>query len=57
MTYDYKCVQCNLTLSVERSIHSEASNPICSDCGEVMQRVWNTPSVTFKGSGFYSTDN
>jgi len=57
MTYDYKCVQCNLTLSVERSIHSEASNPICSDCNEVMQRVWNTPSVTFKGSGFYSTDN
>lgn len=55
MIYDYKC-KCGSTLQVERSIHEEASNPVCYDCHESMERVWSSPPVTFIGKGFYSTD-
>jgi predicted nucleic acid-binding Zn ribbon protein len=43
MIYDYKCGKCNATISVERSIH------------ETMSRVWDSPAITFKGKGFYTT--
>ncbi|MGA0852899.1 MAG: FmdB family zinc ribbon protein [Candidatus Nanopelagicaceae bacterium] len=56
MNYEYKCPSCSTTLSVERSIHAEASNPSCLPCGEVMNRVWSAPPVIFNGSGFYKTD-
>ncbi len=57
MNYDYKCEQCNSELTVERSIHAEASNPTCFNCHTTMNRVWSTPTITFNGTGFYSTDN
>ena len=57
MKYEYKCGNCQATVEVERSMHAEASNPTCSDCKEIMNRVWTSAPVTFKGSGWYSTDN
>ena len=56
MNYDYKCEKCNSELTVERSIHAEASDPMCFNCHETMSRVWSSPPVTFNGKGFYSTD-
>jgi putative FmdB family regulatory protein len=56
MNYDYKCEQCNSELTVERSIHAEASDPMCFNCHTTMNRVWSSPPVTFNGAGFYSTD-
>jgi putative FmdB family regulatory protein len=56
MRYDYKC-KCGSTLQVERSIHEDASNPVCYDCHESMERIWSSPPVTFRGPGFYSTDH
>lgn len=56
MMYEYKCPRCSTLLSVERSIHAEASTPSCADCGELMSRVWSSPPIAFRGSGFYSTD-
>ena len=53
MIYDYKCTKCSATISVERSIHEEASTPMCFDCHESMDRVWSTPGIQFKGGGFY----
>ena len=55
MIYDYKCGKCSATLSVERSIHEEASTPMCFECHETMSRVWDSPAITFKGKGFYTT--
>jgi putative FmdB family regulatory protein len=55
MIYDYKCGKCSATISVERSIHEEASTPMCFDCHETMSRMWNSPAITFKGKGFYTT--
>ena len=57
MIYDYTCPECKVTISVERSIHAEADAPTCSQCSQLMARVWSTPTIRFTGSGFYSTDH
>lgn len=57
MIYEYKCPNCSTILEVERSIHAEASTPLCADCGELMNRVWSSPPVTFRGPDFYSNDS
>ena len=57
MTYDYTCPECKVTISIERSIHAEADAPICSNCSQLMARVWTSVPVTFNGKGFYTTDN
>jgi putative FmdB family regulatory protein len=54
--YEYKCPNCSVSSFTERSIHAEASTPSCADCGELMSRVWASPPVSFRGSGFYSND-
>ena len=56
MIYGYKC-KCGSSIEIERSIHEEALAPLCIDCHETMTRVWDTPAITFKGAGFYKTDN
>ena len=55
--YEYKCDFCASRLEVERSFDSEAGSPTCRDCGVQMTRVWSAPSIQFRGSGFYKTDN
>jgi putative FmdB family regulatory protein len=47
--YEYKCVKCQISMEMERSIHEEA-DPIC--CGESMRRVYGTFGITFKGNGW-----
>jgi putative FmdB family regulatory protein len=47
--YEYKCVKCQISMEMERSIHEEA-DPIC--CGESMSRVYGTFGITFKGNGW-----
>ena len=47
---------CNNELTIERSIHEEPREPTCFDCHVSMIRKWDSPSITFKGKGFYSTD-
>ena len=56
MIYSFKC-KCGLQVEVERSIHDDLIAPVCTDCHETMSRVWDTPAITFKGAGFYKTDN
>lgn len=57
MIYEFKCPECRISLYLERSIHDEVGAPKCPDCKSDGIRVWNAPPITFKGSGFYSTDN
>ena len=57
MTYEYICPSCHITIYVERSIHSEASTPMCRFCEIEAVRNWSATPVHFKGTGFYSTDN
>ncbi len=51
--YEYRCPVCKIEYSVERSIHAEASNPLC--CNSSMERVYSSFGIQFKGGGFYST--
>ncbi len=29
----------------------------CTDCGAQANRIYSAPSISFKGKGFYRTDN
>ena len=55
MQYDYRCPDCNSEITIERSIHENPRDPSCFDCHVTMIRKWDSPGVTFKGKGFYST--
>jgi putative FmdB family regulatory protein len=54
--YSYTCKTCEVTSAISRSIHDPEVIPACLKCDQPMQRQYSTPAVTFKGSGFYSTD-
>lgn len=53
--YDYYCVLCDREYSEQKSMDSDTRS-MCSVCGTVAIRKYNFGSVSFKGSGFYSTD-
>lgn len=57
--YDFKCNDCGEIFELETNIGKlmqlELKCPHCNS--ENICRLWNTPNVIYKGSGFYSTDN
>lgn len=54
--YEYLCKTCNLMTVEARSAEKRDDLPQCSGCKEPMKRIFSTPGISFKGSGFYSTD-
>lgn len=52
--YEYVC-ECGHRLAVTHTI-TEDPEIECSDCKGIMKRSFGNPSVSFKGSGFYSTE-
>ena len=56
-TYEYKC-ECNEKV-VPFSMSINEYQPIqkCEDCGKDMSRFYTPIGATFKGPGFYKTDN
>jgi predicted nucleic acid-binding Zn ribbon protein len=56
MIYSFKC-ECGSAIDIEQSIHVEIVEPTCTDCHQSMSRCWSSPAVTFKGTGFYTTDS
>ena len=54
--YEYKCKQCEATATIYRGITDEENIPFCLTCNLDYSRVYSNVGVTFKGSGFYSTD-
>lgn len=55
-TYEYVCEKEHRVLQdrkiEDRNILSTCSAPLCNS---PLKRMYTTPSITFKGSGFYST--
>jgi putative FmdB family regulatory protein len=52
-TYDYKCEDCGMTLTIIRGIKDTEHRPVCVNCAKVMPRVYDKPpAVTFKGTGW-----
>lgn len=54
--YEYACKSCGERLEVVQSF-ADAPLTECPACGGELRKVFSPPSITFKGSGFYRTDN
>jgi putative FmdB family regulatory protein len=50
--YDYKCKTCDLKMSVIRKIDEPDRTPLCATCVKDLVRVYDTPAVSFKGTGW-----
>ena len=54
--YDYKCLECDTTITVNRGMTEDDPGYTCETCNSELTRVYSNVGVSFKGSGFYSTD-
>lgn len=55
--YDYKC-DCGYEEETSYPMGMAPEIRCCSSCGEILlRRVYTPVAVSFKGSGFYRTDN
>jgi len=54
--YQYECTECKEITDVVRGITESAPDPFCESCNSTLKRVYSNIGVTFRGSGFYSTD-
>ena len=54
-TYEFICKTCDQTISVTAPM-GEAQRPKCLACQTDMIRDYGIGAITFKGSGFYRTD-
>jgi len=55
-TYEYACRNCGHRFEIWQSFTDEALT-ICDVCGGGLRKVFTPPAISFKGSGFYSTDS
>ena len=53
--YEYQCANGHTHIET-RSIHDDREPTKCNQCGEPLTQKLGAIGVTFKGSGFYSTD-
>jgi putative FmdB family regulatory protein len=55
-TYEYTCRDCGHTFDIVQSMLDEPLT-MCPECGGSLRKVFAPPAISFKGSGFYSTDH
>ena len=48
---------CDYTIEKQKSFEESSSVEICQKCGLVMNKVYNSFGIQFKGNGFYKTDD
>lgn len=53
--YDYRCSSCGKVFEVEHPM-SEHPEITCPECGSSCERVFSASGISFKGTGFYNTD-
>lgn len=54
--YEYLCKDCNEMFVEVKSLEDRDKSPQCLKCKQPMKRLFGSPGVSFKGSGFYTTD-
>jgi len=56
-TYSFVCEECGLEF--DRNLHfNQVNDPqVCPRGHAHVRRIFSTPSIVFKGSGWYSTDH
>ena len=55
-TYEYRCKDCGEHLEVVQAFTDDPLTE-CPNCGGPLRKVFGNIGITFKGSGFYKTDN
>jgi|SRR5436190_16943841 len=55
-TYEYRCKECGEDLEVVQAFTDDALTE-CPNCGGALRKIFGNIGITFKGSGFYKTDN
>jgi putative FmdB family regulatory protein len=54
--YEYECEACGRRFEVIQK-YSDPSVEVCKECGKgPVRRLFSSPAIQFKGSGFYITD-
>ena len=53
--YEYQCNQCSERHEIIQRF-SDAPLEHCPKCGGGMKKLFSSPAIQFKGSGFYKTD-
>lgn len=54
-TYEYVCKACGHLFEIVQSMRDEPLKE-CPQCGGELRKVFTPPAISFKGSGFYATD-
>lgn len=56
-TYNYSCPGCGNAVEIERKMTDPELEYECPtpECGTMLVRVFNVPTITFNAKGFYST--
>ena len=54
-TYEYRCRDCGHSFDI---VQKMSDDPLthCPECGGPLRKVFTAPAISFKGSGFYATD-
>lgn len=55
-TYEYLCRACGHGFDIVQAFADDTLT-ICPACGGELRKIFAAPTITFKGSGFYATDN
>lgn len=53
--YEYECSACAHRFEVIQK-YSDAPIDVCPKCGGAVSKLFSSPAIQFKGSGFYLTD-
>ncbi|MFN2443415.1 MAG: FmdB family zinc ribbon protein [Thermoanaerobaculia bacterium] len=53
--YEYQCQECAETHEMLQKFSDEPQT-ICPSCGGALRKLFSSPAIRFKGSGFYLTD-
>ena len=53
--YEYECLNCKERVEIIQKF-SDPPYSICPKCGGEMKKLFSSPAIQFKGSGFYKTD-
>jgi putative FmdB family regulatory protein len=56
-TYEYECKKCGERFDAVQSFTDEPLKRHKGGCGGSVKRVFGSVGISFKGSGFYKTDN
>jgi putative FmdB family regulatory protein len=54
-TYEYVCVDNHVTTQVRGMGEPSVAQVRCQTCGKDSKRMYSSPAIQFKGSGFYSS--